>query len=260
MFTLGTVPYLNAVPITAELEGRARVLSAVPARLGAWLERREIDAALLPVYEALHGVGDGFLGRYGIASRGAVGSVLLFLRTPLEDVRTLVLDAASRTSAALARYLVAKHGPGPLQVRTTDEPGPDPTRVDADAVLVIGDPALEAARRWTGPVLDLGEAWMRETGLPFVYARWTARTGLTDAERERLTLLVNEAAERGLARRAELARRWAEERGADAEAAARYVLHNVWYDLGSAEEAGLARYAALVGPPDAGRAREAGHA
>jgi chorismate dehydratase len=260
MFSLGIVPYLNAVPITAELEGNAQVVSAVPSELGARLQAGEVHAALLPVYEALHGVGDGFLGVYGIASRGPVASVLLFLRCELSAVRTLVLDGASRTSAALARHLVSERVHGPLRIRTAAAPGPDPEAVDADAVLVIGDPALAAARRWQGRVLDLGDAWTRETGLPFVYARWTARKGLASDARAELESLLDRAGERGLARRAELARAWAAARGADTEAAARYVLHNVWYHLGSAEEAGLARYARLVGAAGDGRSREASHA
>ena len=260
MFTLGVVPYLNAVPLTAALEGRAQILADVPSRLTPWLAEGRVDAALLPVYEALQGVGDGFLGNYGIASRGAVGSVLLFLRRPLREARTLVLAPASRSSAGLARWLLARRAPGPLRISTAKIPGPDPAQVDADAVLLIGDPALAAARRWSGAILDLGQAWTEETGLPFVYARWTAREGLDAGTRRELEILLDEAAAAGLANRADLARAWAEARQEDAEAAARYVLQNVWYRLGRDENAGLARYAEILRTFQGPGVREAGHA
>ena len=46
----------------------------------------------------------------------------------------------------------------------------------------------------------------------------------------------------------------------DAEAAARYVLQNVWYRLGRDENAGLARYAEILRTFQGPGVREAGHA
>ncbi len=247
MITLGVVPYLNAVPLTDRLAASARLVADVPARLGGLLDAGEVDAALLPVYEALQGVGDGFLGVWGIASRGAVTSVLLFLRTPLRSVRTLLLDPASRTSAGLARHLVSEAAGGAdVAVCEAAEPGVDPRETEADAVLLIGDPAIRYGALWEGEVLDLGAAWTRRTGLPFVYARWTARAGLSGEERNALVALLDEAAVEGVLHREELARAWARTRGEDPEAAARYVREHVHYRIGPAEEAGLARYAAIV--------------
>ena len=247
MVTLGVVPYLNAVPLTERLDPSVRLVGQVPARLGPLLDAGEVDAALLPVYEALQGVGDGFLGEYGIASRGAVTSVLLFLRTPLDQVRSLLLDPASRTSVGLARHLVSEATNGAdVAVREAAAPGQDPRTSDADAVLLIGDPAMRYGALWEGDVLDLGEAWTRGTGLPFVYARWTARAGLTGEERDALTTLLDDGARAGVAAQEELARAWAEARQADPQAAARYVREHVHYHIGPDEEAGLARYGAIV--------------
>lgn len=246
MVTLGVVPYLNAVPLLAGLDGDVRLVEAVPSRLTSRLEAGEVDAALLPVYEALQGVGDGWLGRYGISSFGAVTSVLLFLRRPVGDVRSLLLDPASRTSAALARHVLGERARCPVRVTEALGPGPDPREAIQDAVLVIGDPALRYAEVWDGPVLDLGEAWTAETGLPFVYARWTARRGLLADERACLAARLDRAGEGGVAERGALARAWADARGEDPEAAARYVLHHVRYRIDLDEERGLARYAEIV--------------
>jgi chorismate dehydratase len=49
-------------------------------------------------------------------------------------------------------------------------------RLPHEAVLVIGDAALALAARPAYPArVDLGEAWKRWTGLPFVFAVWAAR-------------------------------------------------------------------------------------
>lgn len=246
MLRLGTVPYLNAVPLLEGLSADAEVLPAVPSVLAGMLQAGQVDAALLPVAEALRGVGAGFLGRHGIASEGPVGSVLLFLRRPLVEVREVVLDPASRTSEALTRHLVGEATEGAARFVVAPAPGPDPARAGGDAVLVIGDPALEHARRWRGLVLDLGEYWTRRTGLPFVFARWTARAGLTEAERAALAERLDAAADAGLPRRAELARAWAQARGADPAGAVRYVQRSVRYRIGPREEEALERFAAIV--------------
>ena len=72
MTAVGVVPYLNAVPLVVDLPKGTRVVEAIPAELSALLEAGEVDAALLPVAEAIRGVGDGFLGSYGIACEGPV--------------------------------------------------------------------------------------------------------------------------------------------------------------------------------------------
>lgn len=251
MLRVGTVPWLNAVPLLAGLRERVSLVEATPAGLAPQLAAGELDAALLPVAEAARGVGEGWLGRHGIASEGPVASVLLFLRIPLPEVRSVALDPSSRTSAALARHLVASETQGQARCRLASRPGPDPQQEQADAVLVIGDPAREALRHWRGPVVDLGEAWTRRTGLPFVFARWRARSGLPAADREVLARELDAAADRGLPQRGVLAAQWALARGLDERSAVEYVQRYVRYRIGPREEEALARFQALVRSDDA---------
>jgi predicted solute-binding protein len=49
-----------------------------------------------------------------------------------------------------------------------------------DAALVIGDPALSISREGVY-IYDLGEMWVRRTGLPFVFAFWAVRPGVDAA-------------------------------------------------------------------------------
>lgn len=251
MFRIGTVPWLNAVPLLAGLEAHAVLSRAAPDELSRRLAAGDLDAALLPVAEAARGVGSAWLGRHGIASEGPVASVLLFLKRPLAEVRHVALDPASRTSAALARHLVAHATGGRALCAPASRAGPSPAAEAADAVLVIGDPARAEARTWKGGVLDLGGEWTRRTGLPFVFARWRARAGLLPAESVALAALLDQAADAGLPLRANLARAWAEEHGLEPRAAVEYVQRFVRYRIGPREEEALERFLAIVRADDA---------
>ena len=254
MPTLGIVPYLNAVPLVADLEAEATLVALVPSELSHELEAGRVDAALIPVAEAIRGVGDGYLGRFGITSDGPVMSVLLFLRRPLCDVRSVVLDPASRASAGMARHLVREAAGREVTFDLADVPGPDPREEEGDAVLLIGDPAMAYRELWPDEIVDLGALWKERVALPFVYARWTARRGLAEGQRAQIQALLDTAGASGLLRRESLARSWAAARGVNPDEAARYVLEHVRYEIGPREEAGLRRYAEIL---EAERADEA---
>ncbi len=247
MPTLGVVPYLNAIPLLDGLPPEVVQRPGDPSLLALWLAQGSVDAALLPVAEALRGVGDGPLGRFGIAGEGPVDSVLVFLPhagPPDSWPRRVVLDPASRSSVALLRVLLERrHGLRP-EYEVAADLGPDP-RAHPDAiVLAIGDRAM--ARRRECPaaaVLDLGAEWTAWTGLPFVFARWTARKGLPSPERAALEGLLDRAAERGLARRDALADAHGPAHGLAPEEARRYLRTSIRFVLGAREEAGLARFA-----------------
>jgi chorismate dehydratase len=259
--TVGIVPYLNAAPLVADLPPHVKTVAAVPSTLSAWLAEGTVDAALLPVAEAIRGVGDGWIGRHGIACDGPVKSVLLFLPPPAvaDDPATwpgrVILDPASRTSAALLRAVMAgRHGLSPAY-ETAPAPGPDPrARADA-ATLVIGDAALAHARTWTGSVLDLGAQWKVWTGLPFVFARWTARAGLPAPDRAALAATLDEAARRGLARRPAIAAERGPRHGLSAAEALSYMTDSLRYEIDARAEAGLARFAQALSRETPGRAR-----
>ena len=106
---------------------------------------------------------------------------------PVERIRSIALDTSSRTSVTLIRVLCRhRFGIAPEFVAH----GPDlPAMVTvADAGLLIGDPAFEADHVGLGlQKIDLGEEWTAMTGLPFIYAAWTGRSGaVTGADVEAL--------------------------------------------------------------------------
>jgi chorismate dehydratase len=172
-FRVGSVPYLNAVPLTRGIEDQ--ILFLPPSRLAEALRRDELDAALVSVVEVLLQDRYDILDGVAIASLGEVKSVLLAHRQPLEHLRVIHCDTASLTSVQLLRVLLAERGLKPEFLPLPDG-GPE---TYPDAVLLIGDRALDFL---LGPhehaILDLGAAWFECTGLPFVYAVWALRRGV----------------------------------------------------------------------------------
>ena len=232
---VGSVAYLNAAPLTLGIE--SQVIFAPPSSLAELLRANALDAALVSVVEVLRHDGYDVLDGVSIASCGPVRSVLLAHRVPLESVDEVFCDTASLTSIGLLQVLLAERGLRPRLTPLADYA----TAPDRDAVLLIGDPALAFLAEPRGhQVWDLGEAWQRMTGLPFVYAVWALRRGATTADWRRGLRAV---CERGLARREEIV-----DRCAPAERAAlrAYLTENIRYELGPEEKAGLARFSELL--------------
>jgi chorismate dehydratase len=147
---------------------------ALPSDCAAQLASGEADIGIVPVIETARQKLEYFRGT-GIACHGPVRSILLISKVPLNRIRTLAADAASRTSVMLARVILAeKYGVEPkLVTRAADLAA---MLGEADAALIIGDPALRldpAALPFE--TLDLGGEWVGMTGLPMVFAVWSGR-------------------------------------------------------------------------------------
>jgi len=250
---LGTVPYLNALPLVEGLAGRGDVqlVPDVPARLAPRLRAGELDAALCSAVELFRAPPLGWLDGPAITSEGPVRSILLFLRTPPARVRSLALDRSSRSAAALACTCLSEFFDVTRARVFECEPDAPLAAIDADAILRIGDPALAAhcdgaAARAGRTALDLGELWTERTALPFVYALWLVRPSLPPAEAAALRATLLSARDAGLARRDELARAFAARAGLPADACADYLQRRIGYDLGEAEREGLAFFGRLA--------------
>ena len=211
MYTIGVVPYLNALPLfrTLETSGAARIVRSVPRRLAQQLADGECDVALIPVVEHFRGVGEKIISDAGIASSGDVRSVLLFSKVAPGEIESVALDLSSRTSVALTTILLRDaYKVQPIFVEHA--PDMDAMLQTCDAALLIGDPALEARRQLFGnpantiQIIDLGAAWTKLTSLPFVYAAWVTRRGLDLASERELLPLLNTARDEGKANLGEI--------------------------------------------------------
>ena len=171
-------------PLNATMARRYQVDWMLPSECADRLASGTADLGLVPIASLAVTPGLRILPGCTIASKHRVRSLLLVRRAhqPLQKLRTVAADTASRTTIAHARILF-HHWDNPA-VEFLPMPGNLDRMLDrADAAIVIGDPALlaleERANREerSGEVLvyhDLAEEWRRVTGLPFVSAVWGA--------------------------------------------------------------------------------------
>lgn len=258
-FAVGAVSYLNSKPL---IEGLPELLPPqadlrldYPSRLADDLTAGRLDVALIPSIEYFRGRHYEVISDACVAAHGSVLSVKLYSRVPWGDIRSLALDEGSRTSATLARVMLAeRHGvfptlqPLPLDHRTEDS--------SADAVLLIGDRAISPPAEKFQATWDLGEEWFQWTGLPFVFAMWvagnTARPAAIDADQASgdgttndhdalgtIEEALSRARDLGVERLDEIARREAPLLGLSLPTTISYLSENLQYHLGPAERNGL---------------------
>jgi chorismate dehydratase len=247
---VGAVRYLNARPLYHGLAGSpgGRLTLAVPRELARQLAEGLLDVALVPSVEYLRGVaahGYRIIPDFAIAARGAVRSVKLYARVPFDQIQRLALDEGSRTSQALARvWLDGVHGVRPSRIESFPL-GVPIEESTADAVLLIGDRAMQPVDPSIGFLheVDLGAAWAAWTGLPFVFALWIARP---EVDLGNLPHRLAECRATGLADARAIAEEAAARLGLDPVACYEYLTEVLSYDLGEPERAGLRHFARLA--------------
>jgi chorismate dehydratase len=234
-FRVGSVPYLNAVPLTRGLEDE--IVFATPSKLAQMLQRDELDAALVSVTEVLFNDRYNILDGVAVASLGEVKSVFLAHRGSIDEAKVIFCDPASLTSVNLLRVLLAERG---LRPEFKPLPSYDHAALP-DYTLLIGDPAIDFLRSpRRHEIWDLGAAWLELTRLPFVYAVWAFRRGV---DYKRLGRQLRDARDFGLETLDYIISSRSEY---DLEFRKDYLGWHIHYHLGIDEKRGLARFAELL--------------
>jgi chorismate dehydratase len=178
-------------PLDSALASRYQIARMSPSECAARLATGTADIGLIPIAALATTPGLRILPGCTIASKGCVRSLLLVRRAhqPLNALRSVAADTASRTTVAYTRILFHKWG-NPAVPFLPMAADLDSMLEKADAAIVIGDPALfaleERSNRFerTGEELvyhDLAHEWRSLTGLPFVSAIWgTSYSGPLD--------------------------------------------------------------------------------
>jgi chorismate dehydratase len=157
---LGRIGYVNMAPVFYRLEADVEEIVGVPTDLNRALLAGECDLAPISSIEyARNAERLRVLPRLCVSSEGAVDSIQLVSRAPLERVRSVAVTPESATSVVLTKVLLPEAEHVPLGD-------------DADAKLLIGDAALKSAFEDPTPHYDLGRLWLDRTGLPMVFAVW----------------------------------------------------------------------------------------
>ncbi|MBC7934602.1 MAG: menaquinone biosynthesis protein [Rhizobacter sp.] len=180
---VGAVSYLNTKPLVYGFEkglmkDEIELIFDYPARIAAMLLNNEIDVGLIPVAVMPKLAEPHIISDYCIGASQAVASVCLFSDVPLAEIKEILVDYQSRTSAALLKMLLKKYWKiDPVLTDSSD--GYQQNIKGTTAGLVIGDRALEQ-RHHSAYIFDLAEAWQQMTNLPFVFAAWVANKKLPD--------------------------------------------------------------------------------
>ena len=229
MVKLGRISYVNMAPVFYRVDAEVDEVQGVPTELNRMLVAGELDTAPISSIEyARHADSLRLLPRLCVASEGAVDSIQLVSRKPLEQVRTVAVTPESATSVALTKVLLPEAEQAPLEAY---EAG------DAEAKLLIGDAALRSAVEDPTPHHDLGRLWLERTGLPMVFAVWACPEPLAEGLAELEDALVS-SVRLARAEPEQLAFEAAERYGYPAGFLARYF-EKLRYRFGPRERAGL---------------------
>jgi chorismate dehydratase len=240
-FRIGSVSFLNAKPLIYGLEGQPNLSLSldVPSRLLAGLERGDYDVALLPVIDYRRLPGLRLLTAGGICCDGPTLTVRIFSTTPIDRIGSLACDTDSHTSVALARIILAEaHAVRPEFSELRQDQS-------ADAMLLIGDKVVrqEPPRARYPHQLDLGEAWKKLTGLPFVFAAWMARPELDLAD---LPARLEQARLQGLAHIPQIVERHAANHGWPLALAHEYLSRYLQFDISDRHLAAIDQFYSLA--------------
>jgi chorismate dehydratase len=198
---IACVRYLNTAPHIEGLEklDGLQLIPAVPSHIAGMVRSGEADLGIVSLVDAARSTDErgtpvqplALLPVGMIGCDGPTLTVRLFSAVPLQEITTLHADTDSHTSVILAQVLLSRlYGVRPRLIqfdareRIAVGPGaaeqPVHTSIEdawPQTVLLIGDKVVtDAPPAHLYPhQLDLGEAWHRLTGLPFMYACWACR-------------------------------------------------------------------------------------
>jgi len=188
------------------LRGKYDLSFTVPSQCAEQLRTGKADVAIIPAIEYQRIDDLVILPDMAIASKRQVRSLLIIAKKPIEQVKSFALDGSSRSTQTLTRILCAEKWKIASQFF---EAPPDLGAMlqQADAALLIGDPALRIAMgiekdsrpRAEGQTLcqaatlgitsseflyvyDVVSEWRSLTGLPAVLAVWAARRDIATPE------------------------------------------------------------------------------
>jgi predicted solute-binding protein len=252
LLRISLVDFLNARPLTwgllHEPPAGVSVSRDLPSVCAEKLADGSAEVGLIPSIEYQRIPNLRAVPGLGIAAASEVRSVLLVSDVSREKIRSVWLDPASRTSAALVRILLKRvygltpeyrEAEGGRREAMADSPSPEsrvlgPDR--ADARLIIGDPALKT--RLNGKVvLDLAAEWRAFSGHSFVFAFWAVRGG--EAAAAEVAPLLRRSYEAGRRNFARLIGEESAQTGLSEAVVEDYLRHSLHYELNGGDLAGL---------------------
>jgi len=182
---ISAVKYANTYPFIYGLtesgfEKRIILETDHPADCAEKLISGRVDVGLIPVaslplLKEYHIISD-----YCIGANGDVRTVMLLSNYPFKDIETIYLDYRSRSSVNLSKVL-AKNSWKKDFIWINTSKGFDFKNIGLnEAVVLIGDQCFEYENNFRFKI-DLAREWKEFSGLPFVFACWTANKKLDNS-------------------------------------------------------------------------------
>jgi chorismate dehydratase len=215
------VDFLNAYPLYFALVNKIidndiEFIRKMPSVCAKMLYEKQVDVGIAPSIE--YAKSDYYIvPNVCISSDYKVKSVALFLKKPLNEVKTVKLDKNSNTSVALTKVLFAYKYK--INVEYTED--------KADCELVIGDNALYRIEHTDEQVIDLAYEWLEFSGYPFVFALWIANKKIST----HYTDLFLKAKNWGVSHLETIAEAFCDTHNYDYNKANDYLKNNLSYDL-----------------------------
>ncbi|MEW4370300.1 menaquinone biosynthesis protein [Paenibacillus sp. JQZ6Y-1] len=249
---IGKIEYTNDWPIyqhfqPEELSVSAVIHSDLPANLNRGL--LEDRLYVTPVSSFAYGTRSQdfwLLPDLSVSAQNAVGSILLFSRKPVAELGngTIALTNTSATSVNLLKIILQKrYGFAPDYVSMN--PNLDEMMDSCDAALLIGDHAIEAARRDSGYIVtDLGREWKSWTGHSMTFAVWAVNKQFAAAYPELVTEIgagLRSSKQQSLHNLEPVIAEAQRKMGGEHDYWEHYF-RQLWYDFGIQEQQGLALY------------------
>lgn len=179
---IGCTPYMNTLPIhlpfsLGKIQSDLEFVYAIPSELNVLLREQKVDIALTSSVESLD-VPYIYLPRFGVAAKREVLSVNLYTQVPLIalDKTEIGVTHHSITSISLLKILCRILWKIEPKVVPLDRQKPFSKY---PAFLLIGDEALENQTVSGFNTIDLASAWHELTALPFVFALFAIRSGVS---------------------------------------------------------------------------------
>lgn len=221
--------FLNSLPLTIEVaeDDYFDFEYVVPSEGARRLVEEEADIALLPVAALAEIGGLEVVPGPCIGANGRVNSVVIVSEAPLDKIERLYVDSASRTSVILARIFLESVGKGDIPFVRLSATEILEKIGGSDAGLLIADVAFQHSRRFKYRH-DLGDAWKRLTGEPFVFAVWAAAPGVLNDE---IIERINRRFWDGIGRKHQIIEDWAAANGMPTADVADYLDERIQFNL-----------------------------
>lgn len=243
---ISAVKYANTYPFIYGLTESGFNKKAVletdhPADCAAKLINGKVDIGLIPVAVLPQLKEHHIISEYCIGSNGNVRTVLLLSNCHFEEIETIFLDYRSRSSVSLSKVLAKNFWNREFRWMNTSR-GFDFRNIGLkEAVVLIGDQCFEYEKSFRYKI-DLAAEWKNFSGLPFVFACWTANRIIEND----FIAEFNQALKLGITNIEKVVKKFGRTGTIPGDILQKYLTENIDYDLNDQKKMGLELFLELM--------------